>query len=266
MRRALIIALVGLILISFLEWQINNEISHYQTEEQANQYQSTALSGPVFLGLRDELSAGWHWIGSNDKELLVVFTAALFLVTALLVRYTKKLWGSTSNLVEDANIAEAPFILPDQVFGEGFLRETTHGARIIYGFKNHGKSPAIIRRWRDFSMFTEQLPPTPSFQEKWSSRPEHYIPVAAGENGGLLAAHAPPGITRKQVLDGRKSKKWFYVIGEVEYEDIFGIIRVQGYCLKISHISEDHEGIGLLDKVHFLRDGGRAYNNRYHRD
>lgn len=208
----------------------------------------------------------WCFVGANSNAFIALFTIGIFLVTAALAGYTKKLWRSTSKLVEDANTAEAPFILPGRIFGQGFFEETTHPPRVIYGFKNHGKSPAIIRRWRDTSMFTDRLPPAPDLQEKWSTRPEHYIPVAAGEEGGLLYTQIPPGITREQVFEGMKEKKWFYVIGEVEYEDIFGIVRIQGYCLRIAHISKDPEGIGLTERVHFWRDGGRAYNSRYQRE
>ena len=45
-----------------------------------------------------------------------------------------------------------------------------------------------------------------------------------------------------------------YIIGEVEYEDIFGVVRVQGYCLKIISIGKN--------SWRFWRDGGRAYNER----
>lgn len=200
---------------------------------------------------------------SSAEWWLVYITGALAVFTLGLMGFTWKLWRSTSKLVEDANISEAPFILPDQVWGEGILENTSHRPRILHGFKNHGKSPAIIRRWRDYSLYTGKLPPVPDFQEQWNDRPEHYIPVASGENGGLIVVHLPTGITREQVLSGMKeSAIWFYAIGEVEYEDIFGVVRIQGYCLKVVGVSKNTEGIGLTEKVHFLREGGRAYNYR----
>ena len=52
---------------------------------------------------------------------------------------------------------------------------------------------------------------------------------------------------------------WIYVVGEVEYEDIFGKLRVRAYCLKISRIIE-HDKVPSLEALTFMRNGGRAYN------
>lgn len=201
---------------------------------------------------------------SNPEWWLVFVTVALVAFTLGLMIYTALLWGSTKKLMEEASAAEAPFVIPGDVHGEGFFGGDSQRPRLIYNFKNHGKSPAIIRRWRDYSLFTDALPPAPKFNEEWSVRPEKYIPVPAGESGGAIAAHAPNGITCSQISEGMKNRNfWFYVIGEVEYEDVFGILRIQGYCLRISHVREDKEGLGIgLDRVSVMRDGGRAYNTR----
>lgn len=91
MRRPLFISLIGLILISLLEWGVNNQIEHYQPYQDTNQYQGPLFGGAVSLGLRDGIAWFWQWVNDNDKALLVIFTFLLFVVTAYLVKYTRGL-------------------------------------------------------------------------------------------------------------------------------------------------------------------------------
>lgn len=150
MRRTLIIALAGFVLISLLEWGINNEIKHYQTTQQTDQKQSALFGGPVILGTREGIACLWEWVDANHNVLLVIFTSLLFVVTAFLVRYTKKLWGSTKNLVEESNDAAQrdlrAYVAVDDIFipfKRGIGREYPNFEELVRVIiKNFGKTPA----------------------------------------------------------------------------------------------------------------------------
>lgn len=151
MRRPLIIALIGLILISFFEWGINNEVGHYSTNQQTYQNQSAFFGGPVLLGFRDEIAWLWHWLRDNHDELLVIFTALLFGVTALLVRYTRglmvytrRLWTSTNNLVTESNDAAKKELRAYVGITEGHISLVEAGKCLRADLKivNSGQTPA----------------------------------------------------------------------------------------------------------------------------
>ena len=186
--------------------------------------------------------------------ILAIATASLAIITGFLVRYTKKLWGATSKLVDGANNAEAAYILPHITRHSGFFEGPPlfPRPRIQYGFRNHGKTLAVIRRWRDVT--TDMLAPNPIFKQPWETRQVHYIPVIGDELAGEVWTQIPDGMTAEKALQFLDAGRWLYIIGEVEYEDVFGIVRVQGYCLRIMKIAPDGWRI--------WRDGGLAYNNR----
>ena len=98
------------------------------------------------------------------------------------------------------------------------------------------------------------LPPQPIFQEDWSDRQIHYIPLVGNEPGSEIIAGIPEGMTEHDVRSNLANRRWIYIIGEVEYEDIFGSVRIQGYCLRIMDIVP--RGLSAW------RDGGHAYNRR----
>jgi hypothetical protein len=124
---------------------------------------------------------------------------------------------------------------------------------MLYRFKNYGKTLTIIRRWRDFTALT--LTPEPCFLESWNRREIQYIPVIEGEQGGEIWAQIPEGVSRLQMLERMRDGHPFFLIGEVEYEDIFGVRRIQGFCLRIIDIHPS-------GAVAYWRDGGHAYNQR----
>ena len=181
-------------------------------------------------------------------------TGALVAVTAVLAAFTYFLWKSTGKLVEGANNAEAAYILPHITRHSGFFEGPPlfPRPRIQYGFKNHGKTLAIIRRWRDVT--TDMLPPNPIFKEPWERRQVHYIPVIGEELAGEVWAQIPDGMSAEKALAFMNEGRWLYIVGEVEYEDIFGVVRIQGYCLRIMDVTPKGWRV--------WRDGGLAYNYR----
>lgn len=186
--------------------------------------------------------------------ILAIATASLAIITGFLVCYTKKLWGATNKLVDAANNAEAAYILPHITRHSGFFEGPPlfPRPRIQYGFKNHGKTLAIIRRWRDVT--TDMLPPNPIFKEPWEGRQVHYIPVIGDELAGEVWAQIPDGMSAQKALLFMNEGRWLYIVGEVEYEDIFGVARIQGYCLRIMDVTPKGWRV--------WRDGGVAYNYR----
>lgn len=200
----------------------------------------------------------------------------MFLWQLRLTRDAVKAAERSAKAITDA---EAPYLLPENFGADGFfvpvgMDLTGLRPRITYSFKNHGKTPAIITRFRDFTLFTNELPKHPNFTEEWSARAPQYIPIGVGETGGQIYAQIPPGASREDVLEvtykstgklPRLSQHSLYVIGEVEYVDIFNVVRTQGYCLLVMVIfpgDEDEHGNLGPDKVFAWRAGGKEYNQR----
>lgn len=219
MRRILVIALVGLILISLLEWGINTEISHYQTYNQTNQYQSSAFSGPVFLGLKDELAIAWDWIGRNHTELLVIFTASLFVVTGFLVRYTKKLWGSTAKSVDDAKDTAQKELRAYLGAANGtlyFILNSNH-LRAAIELRNSGQTPAQKVSYAIDGAIRLPDDKTP-FKELVSGQRNQ--PIAPGS--AWTVGHEFLNLSDADKQDILSDKKYVFIWGRADYFDIFG--------------------------------------------
>jgi hypothetical protein len=233
-----------------------------QQNKRLKEDQRGTEKSPLFITIVPETTEnndGKHsseWLGSAEIW-IAVFTGLLWLTTAFLAGYTAKLWTATKTLVEGANNAEAAYLLPHITRHAGFFDTSISGGpEFHYGFKNHGKTIAIIRRWRDRTVFEKSLPPRLVFEEPWSSRPPQYIPIPAEGMGGDVFTQVPEEMAALDVLSRLGNDgQWLYILGEVEYEDIFGVVRVQGYCLRI--MSVERTG-GCRSWI----DGGSTYNYR----
>lgn len=220
-RRALFIALVGLILISLLEWGIINEISQYSTNQQTNRNQSAAFSGPVFLGLRDGVAWLWRRLRDNHDELLVIFTALLFGVTALLVRYTRglmgytrRLWASTSDLVTDAKDTAKKELRAYVAFETTIL-----DCPVIVRISNYGKTPAhrIVLTYDRM----QQAPKSKPVCRKGSPK----IPL------GMIAP--TQFYDHDTGIDGSAADdRMFWLHGMIEYMDVFECEWIVHFCYR----------------------------------
>src|SRR5262249_31136329 len=93
---------------------------------------------------------------------LAVFTFALFLGTGVLAIFTYRLWGETRDLVKETSSVESPFLIPElvQMTREWVanIQQPVQQPIVTYTFRNHGKTPAIIRRFQDRLRLLPQLP------------------------------------------------------------------------------------------------------------
>jgi hypothetical protein len=248
MRRAAVIALIGLVLISLLDWYVDYQTGEYDQSGEAKNYYQTLFGGAVFLGLRDWAIPTWRWIDANHDALLTIFTAALFIVTALLVRYTKKLWGEAASGRESATRAadaatasakaaqDTAVTMADTAERQlrAYIRaeavneepQATPVSRIVHvQLKNSGQTPAYnVRCWAGGAVMgknpTFEKPPADILDPPFVIHP-----------GGIHTI----GIEMEANTDANwriKAGEVIYVWGEVRYEDaIRGKTRKTGFRL-----------------------------------
>lgn len=207
-----------------------------------------------------------HWLHYTACEksvevVIALFTVILALATIGLICVGILQGRQLKRTVDSARDSEAPYLFPEITGAMNFDPVPGHEPgrpHFAYGFRNRGKTPAIIRRFRDYNLFTDQFPTAPTFLEPWERRPQVYLPVAQGEMGGHLNS-IPQNITAEEFLRrlGRDGMV-FYIVGEVEYENIFGDVHIQRYCLSIRGLPE----VGGRRGIMAIRAGGRAYNER----
>lgn len=254
MRRLLFIALIGLVLISLLDWSVNNEVSRYQTDRQTNQYESATFSGPVFLGLRDGLAIAWQWIGASDKELLVIFTAVLAVVTIFLVKftrglmiYTRELWGTTNKLVEESRDTakkelRAYLGIPDP--GVQRIGVVNH-FQVQVTITNSGRTPARdVRKWMRCRLVRDGE--IISF-DKGSFDPAKRS-IAPDSKWNLRQDFTD--WTDVDLNETRHFRSAVYVWGEVAYKDIYGEphtteFRLRSHATRLEIRFEPIEGGGV---------------------
>ena len=175
-------------------------------------------------------------------------TLLLVFVTGGLAWFTYQLWGTTNKLVEGAQTAETPYLIPR------ITSPPQIGApRVVYTFANEGKTPAVITRFQDVLRFIpSQLPDDPDtlFGDKWEQKEKVYIPfgpglyVEQGAEGFRCGLFADYGALNEQSRE-------FHFIGRIEYEDLFGRKREQRFCWKL---------IQSQDRIDGTRAGGTRYN------
>jgi hypothetical protein len=213
-RKELIFVIVGLILVSLLDWRIDYQISQYQHGGDAKQNDGSLFSGAVFLGLRDGLFYFWHLIGSNHAALLVVFTIGIFFVTAALAGYTKKLWGSTGDLVTDAkDTAERQLraYVWTEITGK---KDTPVGCIVEIRLKNSGKTPAYnVRCWAKGAAGGDEF----AFEKAPADIPRPWFVIHPTTEHTLGVEFDVPTDAIGMIDKGKR----IYVWGEVRYDDAF---------------------------------------------
>jgi hypothetical protein len=259
-RRALIIALVGVILISIWYFCIDYQIGQYQQTGNPEQNDGTLFGGAVFLGLRHGLASFWHWVHANEAPLLVVFTFALFVVTALLVRYTKKLWRSTKDLVErtegSTRIIERAYVKISHRTPPGLLVDLRdHTIFVRFEVKNFGKTPAEVTDifvGPKILLKDESLPYPPTYG---SGKAQRFV-LAPGEPFKYTNSEAFKMDIEPEVRSGAKK---LYVLGYVDYIDKFGEHHRAGYARLYSPELDDLND-SFRDNLIFVTEKGYNYD------
>jgi hypothetical protein len=242
MRRVLFIAFVGLVLISLVDWRIDNEVSQYQQGWGTKNYQQTLFSGSVFVGLNDGAIHFWHWLDCNHDVLLVIFAAALFVVTALLVIYTKKLWSSTSDLVIDAkDTAKKELRAYVNVLGvtrASFDPQTSQRAELVFiEFKNFGQTPAKGGTYW-IKMCAEKCPLLHLLEKPENATIARFGSIAPGHSL-KVRTNIPLMENGNEIYAGRYA---LYIYGALSYLDAFEEKRTTSFCYMRSGIGWTSDG------------------------
>lgn len=254
MRRVLIIILAGAILISLFEWTLffwlnNYEVSQYQEANKSYQEYKTLFSGPVFLGFVDFLAGVWRLLQRNHEAILAAFTIGIFLVTAALAGYTKKLWGSTNELVQKSGdtaqrqlrayvFVESVTILnvanPIVIEGNPPIKPTgaavgypKDGPLAILTIKNTGQTPAyVVIHWGQ--MLFREFPLTGNLPGKQEG---FFMTKSSIAPGGITNKNVrlPHPLSEEEITRLRNGTGAIYVFGDISYKDAFGVDRITNF-------------------------------------
>src|SRR5258706_941751 len=179
----------------------------------------------------------------NFAEWLVaIATTALALITLRLVHYTRKLWRSTSDLVEmseQTNKAiERAYVFPEIHIGDGPRYSLTGNMpwNIDVKYWNSGKTPAILRLLRCESIIAPVFE-TPEELNKNPIANNEIAPGMAIPSETAYEGLAPINLTSAQWGDVERKNLTVYVIGLVEYDEVFGERRKTGFCYQHQRVN-----------------------------
>jgi hypothetical protein len=195
------------------------------------------------------------------EYLLLFLNTLLTLATKGLVCVGAMQYRQLRRTVDSSESIEAPYLIPEIIRIENRQIGDRMGPCTIYTFRNHGRTPAIIRRFQDTMRIREFLPDTED--EIWkgemlADRPAQYIPIGPahipitqGQSGSI--------ITCCLAETDLNNTEYQFLIGRVRYEDIFGKSYTQGFCFRISARPAWETGAIALE---YITAGDTTYNYR----
>jgi len=182
---------------------------------------NVTVGGKLEMKAENHYDKGNHE-GTNFAEWLVaLFTGLLVVVTGWLVYYTKNLWASTKNLVDDANETAKHELRAYISAANGALRliPGTTVLRAEVALMNSGRTPAHNVRYA----ITGAIRPSGELgdfpEQDLSTRKQ---PIAPNAHWTVGHEFIDPPLTAADIHDVESRKKWVYVWGMAKYSDIFG--------------------------------------------
>jgi hypothetical protein len=190
----------------------------------------------------------------NPEWWLVVCTGLLVCVTAGLVKFTKKLWKSTSDLVEDAKGTSKRelrayigmgggevFVLPNNIlrgvveiknFGE------TPARNVMVAITGELRTPGDIRTFNDPDFIPHKQPIAPTMS--WTF------------------GHEFLGMTDQDLKDVLADKKLVYIWGHVRYQDIYNETQTLRFRLRnvVKLLVTTEEGTSITKWKFYPEDEG----------
>lgn len=164
----------------------------------------------------------WCFLETYSDAITALATVVMAIFTVLLFRL--------SRITESSNrIVERAYVFPKVNRKENFVISPTGNAptKIEVIFTNSGKTPAVIRVLRAYSLILNIRP----FELIAHERAENEI------SAGLAISMEAPFIEKVNVNisqaewgEMERLEKTLYILGKIEYEDVFGIRRVTGFC------------------------------------
>lgn len=179
----------------------------------------------------------------TDRSILWA-TIALFLATATLAEYTRRLWRDTARVARDTKqiaetqVAATAAIERAYLFVEVELREQLRSSPsgfpniVQVTIRNHGKTPAEIVQLRGYAQIAE-TPPTELLEFPGSSAtlPAGYA-IAQNDSYPLPVTAR---ITNQEMGDLETLTQSLFIVGLVRYKDIFRTERETGFCWFYQH-------------------------------
>lgn len=250
LQRALLVLGAGTVVLLFVE-----SVLSIWVESQAPAEEKGTLFGHFIVpGFWEVIRSLWLWLEANDKPILVIFAVGLVAFAAWLVRFAREL-SAASRDIRAAQRIESPFLIPEL---DSIEEEDVRGRRrpvAVYSLRNHGRSPAVVRRVQDAIVIGERLPADSDeiwLGETLRSRPAQYIAIGPAHVQGA-PGHAGMRF-RCAVKDadiGRSGKR--YLVARFEFEDLLGRSYVQGFSMQLPTVGAP---------MQHVISGDTAYNYR----
>lgn len=175
----------------------------------------------------------WKWVDNWHDVLIAVFTFSLFVVTAGLVCFTKKLWRSTGELVRGSE-KTAEMQLRAYLLVKGCaLRRTNDSEKLFINIeiRNFGQTPAYdVMTWvgtmaSDLPLKTELPEPQKPFRQSKSI-------IAPGNHEMSIVPVEPLTTNQWSYID--KEEGAIYVWGGISYRDAFNKNRKVSFRLMLT--------------------------------
>ncbi len=195
---------------------------------------------------------------------LAVANVFLWLTTKDLATEAKVTSGFTKQSADAAIVSSMPVLSP-LITGLQRLHPlspvtATFTAYTPFVFENFGKTPGLIREVRA-NLFLCKMDEFPPF-DLGKLQPIGYEPIVAGDSRGQNALMAVAECQRQFTLtqiefnellnEATEKYRRFALIGQVIYDDFFGMRHTRRFCVKMRRMGSD----GIFQLVR----GGPAYN------
>jgi hypothetical protein len=184
-----------------------------------------------------------------SEWLVAIFTGLLVVVTGYLVRYTKKLWSSTSDLVTDAKDTskkELRSYVSSTSKEMHFLSDTVLRAEVE--FRNSGRTPAHKFR---YAIIGGISPPNEMPKFVYPKFGPHRQPIAP--NAYWSIGYELHDLTEADIQDIITDRKLVYIWGHAEYHDIFGKLQTIKFRYRnvVKHLSAPNPKTGARGITHW---------------
>lgn len=206
-------------------------------ETQADYEYPALFTGPISY----VFGVFWRWLHGNHEVLIVIFTALIFGVTAVLARYTYRLWDSTAELVKTTDKTARTH---ERAYIFGSL-EITGNPFVVMNCRNEGRTIAVTKSIQWGHCYEWELLPGVTISEIIDKA---LIPSANVQDVALedvLVPDTPRGRLFWEIKPDISVIVGRVCFGRIIYEDVFRGLHHSTFKFRIGKIDDNPNGIRL---------------------